>query len=68
MSYSIGNSYENRYNRLMINHTDEETVMYNILVCDDDKEIVEAVSIYLEQRGFVVLPIKIDRKAADTIL
>ena len=32
----------------------EEEVM-NILVCDDDKEIVEAVSIYLEQEGYHVL-------------
>ena len=23
----------------------------NILVCDDDKDIVEAISIYLEQEG-----------------
>ena len=23
--------------------------MYNILVCDDDKEIVEAIEIYLKQ-------------------
>jgi len=27
----------------------------NILVCDDDKEIVEAISIYLEQEGYHVL-------------
>lgn len=27
-----------------------------ILVCDDDREIVEAVSIYLEQEGFSVVP------------
>lgn len=26
----------------------------NILVCDDDKEIVEAISIYLEQEGYTV--------------
>lgn len=26
----------------------------NILVCDDDKEIVEAIDIYLQQEGFVV--------------
>lgn len=26
----------------------------NILVCDDDKEIVEAISIYLEQEGYIV--------------
>jgi len=27
----------------------------NILVCDDDKDIVEAISIYLEQEGYVVM-------------
>ena len=29
--------------------------MYNILVCDDDKEIVEAIEIYLSQEGYNVL-------------
>ena len=29
--------------------------MYNILVCDDDKEIVEAIDIYLTQEGYQVL-------------
>lgn len=29
--------------------------MYNILVCDDDKEIVDAIEIYLMQEGFRVL-------------
>ncbi|MBO4863365.1 MAG: response regulator transcription factor [Eubacterium sp.] len=29
--------------------------MYNILVCDDDKDIVEAVSIYLETSGYNVI-------------
>lgn len=28
--------------------------MYNILVCDDDKEIVEAIAIYLETAGYRV--------------
>ena len=28
--------------------------MYNILVCDDDKEIVEAIEIYLTQEGYNV--------------
>ncbi|MBR1673605.1 MAG: response regulator transcription factor [Eubacterium sp.] len=28
--------------------------MYNILVCDDDKEIVDAVTIYLEAEGYSV--------------
>lgn len=29
--------------------------MYRILVCDDDKEIVEAIEIYLTQEGYQVL-------------
>ncbi|MCR5214556.1 MAG: response regulator transcription factor [Eubacterium sp.] len=29
--------------------------MYNILVCDDDKDIVEAIAIYLETAGYNVL-------------
>lgn len=29
--------------------------MYNILVCDDDKEIVSAIEIYLEKEGYNVL-------------
>lgn len=35
--------------------------MYNILVCDDDKEIVEAIDIYLSQEGYQI------RKAYDGI-
>ncbi|MDE6626824.1 MAG: response regulator transcription factor [Lachnospiraceae bacterium] len=34
-----------------------------ILVCDDDREIVEAVSIYLEQEGFSVVPAYNGREA-----
>ena len=29
--------------------------MFTILVCDDDKEIVEAVDIYLSQEGYRIL-------------
>ena len=29
--------------------------MYNILACDDDKEIVEAIEIYLSQEGYRIL-------------
>ena len=29
--------------------------MYNILVCDDDKEIVDAIEIYLQQEGYHVI-------------
>lgn len=28
--------------------------MYNILVCDDDREIVEAIEIYLSKEGYNV--------------
>ena len=31
-----------------------ESRMYNILVCDDEKEIVDAVEIYLMQEGYRV--------------
>lgn len=33
----------------------EVMTMYNILVCDDDKEIVEAIEIYLTQEGYHIL-------------
>ena len=29
--------------------------MYNILVCDDDKDIVEAIDIYLSKEGYNVI-------------
>ena len=29
-------------------------IMYHILVCDDEKEIVEAIRIYLEEEGYQV--------------
>ena len=29
--------------------------MKNILVCDDDKEIVDAIEIYLQQEGYHIL-------------
>ena len=32
-----------------------EDIMTNILVCDDDKEIVEAIEIYLAQEGYNVI-------------
>lgn len=32
-----------------------EVDMYNILVCDDDKEIVEAIDIYLTKEGYSVI-------------
>ena len=32
-----------------------EKLMYNILVCDDDKEIVKAIEIYLSKEGYNIL-------------
>ena len=32
-----------------------EDDMYNILVCDDDREIVEAIDIYLSKEGYNVI-------------
>lgn len=29
--------------------------MFNILVCDDDKEIVDSIDIYLSQEGYHIL-------------
>ena len=29
--------------------------MANILICDDDQAIVEAIAIYLEQEGYQIL-------------
>ena len=31
-----------------------EWIFMNILVCDDDKEIVDAIGIYLENEGYQV--------------
>lgn len=33
-----------------------------ILVCDDDKEIVEAVSIYLKQEGYDIIAATMEKK------
>ena len=39
----------------------------NILVCDDEKEIVEAIAIYLEQEGYRVLKAYDGYQAMDII-
>ena len=38
-----------------------------ILVCDDDKEIVEAISIYLENEGYQVSKVYNGREALDIL-
>lgn len=38
-----------------------------ILVCDDDKEIVEAISIYLNQEGYEVVPAYNGREALELV-
>lgn len=32
-----------------------EDSMYNILVCDDDRDIVEAIDIYLSKEGYNII-------------
>lgn len=39
----------------------------NILVCDDDKEIVEAISIYLQQEGYTIFPAYNGREALEVM-
>ena len=41
--------------------------MYNILVCDDEKEIVSAISIYLEKEGYNVLKAYNGKEALEII-
>ena len=41
--------------------------MYNILVCDDDKDIVEAIQIYLNAEGYHVIKAYNGKEAIDTI-
>lgn len=40
---------------LEVRHKRMEELMQTILVCDDDKEIVEAIEIYLQQEGYHIL-------------
>lgn len=41
--------------------------MYNILVCDDDKEIVEAIGIYLSKEGYQIFKAYNGKEAFDII-
>lgn len=41
--------------------------MYNILVCDDDKEIVNAIEIYLEKEGYQIYKAYNGKEALKTI-
>ena len=41
--------------------------MYNVLVCDDDREIVEAIEIYLSQEGYKALKV-LDREKVDLLI
>lgn len=41
--------------------------MYNILVCDDDKEIVKAIEIYLSEEGYNVLKAENGKKALEIL-
>ena len=39
--------------------------MYRILVCDDDRAIVDAARIYLESEGYAVVPAYNGKEAAE---
>ena len=41
--------------------------MANILVCDDDKDIVEAIEIYLTQEGYCILKAYDGQEALDIL-
>ena len=41
--------------------------MYNILVCDDDKEIVNAIEIYLEKEGYKIYKANNGKEALNII-
>ena len=41
--------------------------MANILVCDDDREIVDAIDIYLKNEGFRVLKAYDGQQAVDIL-
>ena len=40
---------------LFLSHNTPEVVMYNVLVCDDEKDIVSALRIYLTSEGYHVI-------------
>ena len=39
--------------------------MYNILVCDDDREIVEAIEIYLTKEGYEKIGKEVPKSLTD---
>ena len=41
--------------------------MYNILVCDDEKDIVSALNIYLSSEGYDVIPAYSGKQALDIL-
>lgn len=59
-AYPIGYSVSNRIRR-------KEEAMYNILVCDDEKDIVAALKIYLEADGYQVFEAYNGREAVDIL-
>ena len=50
----------------MPQHIQEEK-MYNILVCDDEKDIVSALEIYLRSEGYTVFPAYNGKEALDVL-
>ena len=52
--------------RHMPQHIQEEKI-YNILVCDDEKDIVSALEIYLRSEGYTVFPAYNGKEALDVL-
>ena len=42
--------------------------MYNILICDDEKDIVSALKIYLESEGYGTVSASNGKEALDLII
>ena len=51
----------------MIYHKQMEEAMYCILVCDDEKDIVSALQIYLSSDGYEVVEAYNGQEALDAI-
>ena len=52
---------------MIITHEEKGTKMYNILVCDDEKDIVSALKIYLTADGYQVYEAYNGREAVDIL-
>ena len=47
--------------------TEVQTTMYNILICDDEKDIVSALSIYLSTENYNIFTAYTGQEALDVV-